>query len=85
MDRLNPLYTPKKLEGKKLVSIVIGGKKKEEYSTEAAMTALNSFGDSAGMKLVFQYQFNECLLADDILDKNEEIDKMIETLIKKIK
>lgn len=85
MDRLNPLYTSKKLEGKKLASIVIGGKKKEEYSTEAATTSLNSFGDSAGMKLVFQHQFNECLLADDILEKSEEVDKMIESLIKKIK
>lgn len=85
MDRLNPLYTPKKLEGKKMASIVIGGKKKEEYSTEAAITSLNSFADSAGMKVIYQYQFNECLLAEDILEKNEEINKMIEQLIKKIK
>jgi len=85
MDRLNPLYTPKKLENKKMVSIVIGGKKKEEYSTEAALTSLNSFADSAGMMLVFHYQFNECLLADDILEKQEEINKMCDDLIKKIK
>ncbi len=85
MDRLNPLYTPKKLENKKMVSIVIGGKKKEEYSTEAALTSLNSFADSAGMKVVFNYQFNECLLADDILEKQEDIDTMIDDLIKKIK
>lgn len=85
MDRLNPLYTPKKLEGKKMVSIVIGGKKKEEYSTEAAITSLNSFADSAGMKVVYQYQFNECLLAEDILEKYEEVNKMIQELIKKIK
>ena len=85
MDRLNPLYTPKKLEGKKIVSIVIGGKKKEEYSTESALTSLNSFADAAGMKLVYKYQFNECLLAEDILEKSEETNKMIEELIKKIK
>lgn len=85
MDRLNPLYTPKKLKDKKFVSIVIGGKKKEEYSTETALTSLNNFADSAEMKKVFQYQFNECLLADDILEKEVEINKMIETLTKKIK
>lgn len=85
MDRLNPLYTPKKLKDKKMVSIVIGGKKKDEYSTESAMTSLNSFADSAEMKVVFQYQFSECLLANDILEKQEEIDKMINSLIEKIK
>ena len=84
MDRLNPLYTPKKLKGKKMVSIVIGGKKKEEYSTDAALTALNSFADSAEMKVIYQYQFNECLLADDILEKMDEVDKMIQELVKKI-
>ncbi|MBO5095438.1 MAG: flavodoxin family protein [Bacilli bacterium] len=85
MDRLNPLYTPKKLKDKKMISIVIGGKKKEEYSTEAALTSLNSFADSAEMKVVFQYQFNECLLANDILEKQDEIDKMINELIEKMK
>lgn len=85
MDRLNPLYTPKKLEGKKMVSIVIGGKKKEEYSTEAALTSLNSFADSAGMKIIYGHQFNECLLAEDILEQNGQIDKMFQELIKKIK
>jgi len=85
MDRLNPLYTPKKLDGKKMVSIVIGGKKKEEYSTEAAITSLNSFADSSGMKVIYQYQFNECLLDEDILGKCEEVDKMVQELIKKIK
>ena len=73
MDRLNPLYVPKKLEGKKMISIVIGGKNKEEYSNEAAQTSLDSFADSAGMKIIYQYQFDNCLLADDILEKNEQI------------
>lgn len=85
MDRLNPLYTPKKLKDKKMVSIVIGGKKKEEYSTEAAMTTLNSFADSSGMKVIYQYQFNECLLANDILEKQDEINNMINELIKNLK
>jgi len=68
-----------------LVPIVIGGKKKEEYSTEAALTSLNNFADSAGMKVIFHYQFNECLLADDIKNKKDDINKMIDELIKKIK
>ena len=85
MDRLNPLYTPKKLKDKKMVSIVIGGKKKDEYSTDATLTSLNNFADSAEMKVVFQYQINKCLLANDILEKQEEIDKMINSLIEKIK
>ena len=85
MDRLNPLYTQKKLKDKKMISIVIGGKNKVEYSTEAALTSLNSFADSAEMKVVYQYQFNECLLANDILEKQEEINKMIDELIKKLK
>ncbi len=85
MDRLNPLYTPIKLKDKKMISIVIGGKKKEEYSTEAALTSLNDFADSAEMKVVYQYQFNECLLANDILKKQEEVNQMIDNLIKKLK
>ena len=31
MDRLNPLYASRKLEGKKLIALVVGSKKKEEY------------------------------------------------------
>ena len=85
MDRLNPLYTPRKLKNKKMVSIVIGAKKKEEYSTEAALTSLNSFASSADMKVVYSKEFNDCLLATDILEKQDEIDKTINELIKKIK
>lgn len=84
MDRLNPLYTSKKLNNKNCISLIIGGKKKEDYSTEAAMTSLNSFAESAGMKVIYQHQFNECLLADDILEHQEEIDKVIQDIIKKI-
>lgn len=83
IDRLNPLYTTNKLRDKNMVSIVIGAKKKEEYSTDSALTSLNSFADSARMKVIYQYQFNECLLANDILE-NMELDKMIQELIKKL-
>lgn len=85
IDRLNPLYTPKQLKNKKMVSIAIGGKKKNEYSTEAAITSLNNFATSAQMKIIFQYQFDDCLLANDILEKSEEINKIIDQLITKLK
>lgn len=85
IDRLNPLYTPKKLKDKKMVSIVVGAKKKEEYSTEAALTSLNSFADSALMKVVYSTEFNECLEANDILEQEEKINTTIEEMIKKIK
>jgi len=85
MDRLNPLYVPKKLEGKKMASITIGGKDKEEFSTEAALTSLNNFADSAGMRIIYQKQINNCLLADDILKQEDFINKIIDDLIEKIK
>ena len=31
MDRLNPLYVPKKLEGKKAIAIAIGSTAKEDF------------------------------------------------------
>ncbi len=85
MDRLNPLYTTKKLENKKMVSLVIGSKDKAEYSTEAALTSLNSFADSSNMRLIYSHQFNNCLEGTDILDKQEEIDNVVCELIKIIK
>ena len=85
MDRLNPLYTTKKLENKKMVSLVIGSKDKVEYSTEAALTSLNSFADSSNMRLIYSHQFNNCLEGTDILDKQEEIDNVVCELIKIIK
>ncbi len=85
MDRLNPLYTSKKLEGKKMVSIVIGSKDKAEYSTEAALTSLNSFADASNMKLIYSHQFNNCLEGTDILEQQEEIDNVVNELIKIIK
>ncbi len=85
MDRLNPLYASRKLEGKKLIALVVGSKKKEEYSTDGALTSLGSFADSSGMKMVYHKEFNECLEYNDILDQEEEISKTIEEIKKVIK
>ncbi len=85
MDRLNPLFTPKKLEGKKMVSFVIGSEDKEEYSTDATLSSLDSFATASNMDLIYSHQFNNCLEGTDILDKQEEIDTVINELIKLIK
>lgn len=83
MDRLNPLYANKKLKDKKMIALVVGGKKKEEYSLDGALTSLGSFADSSGMKLVYHKEFYECLQYDDILKQEELITTTIEE-IKKI-
>ena len=85
MDRLNPLYASRKLENKKMIALVIGAKKKEEFSTDGALTSLGSFADSSGMKMVYYKEFNECLDFEDILKQEEEIHKTIEDIKKKIK
>lgn len=85
MDRLNPLYASRKLEGKKMIALVIGAKKKEEYSTEGALTSLGSFADSSGMNMVYHRQFNNCLEFEDILKQEENINKMLEEIKKIIK
>lgn len=84
MDRLNPLYSTRELKGKKMIAVAIGSKGKELYSTESALTSLLSFGESAGMECVLDKQFNDCLEADDILEKEEEIDSFIKQLKKKV-
>lgn len=85
IDRLNPLYASRALEGKKLIALVIGSKKKEEYSTDGALTSLGSFADSSKMKMVYHKEFNECLEYNDILDQEEEIEKVVEEIKKIIK
>jgi len=85
MDRLNPLYASRKLEGKKTIALVVGAKKKEEYSTDGALTSLGSFADSSGMNMVYHRQFNECLAFEDILKQEENINKMLEEIKKIIK
>lgn len=85
MDRLNPLYVSRKLKDKKMIALVVGAKKKEEYSTDGALTSLGSFADSSGMKMVYHKQFNECLDFNDILNHEDEINKMLEEIKKIIK
>ena len=85
MDRLNPLYASRKLEGKKMIAIVIGSKKKSEYSTDGALTSLGSFADSSGMKIIYHTEFNDCLEYEDILNQEEKITKTIEEIKKVVK
>ena len=85
MDRLNPLYASRKLENKKMIALVVGARKKEEYSTDGALTSLGSFADSSDMKMVYNKQFNNCLEYDDILKQEEDLTKMIEEVKKIIK
>ncbi len=85
MDRLNPLYTKESLKDKKMISISIGSKGKEDYSTDGAISALGSFADSSKMKVILTYQFNHCLESDDILKREEEIEKLNNEIKKKLK
>lgn len=85
MDRLNPLYVPKKLENKKTIGIAIGSSSKEEFSTNGALSSIDSFCENAKMKLILKYQFNNCLDSDDILSKTEDINKMLNEIKKKLK
>ena len=82
MDRLNPLYTTKELKDKKLIVIAIASKKKELYSSEATISSLISFAESAQMKVVLKEEFNECLNANDILNQEEKINNLISNIKK---
>lgn len=77
MDRLNPMYRNKELKGKKMVAISIGCKGKEVYSTESAITSLISFAENAGMDVILTKEFNHCLNGEDILQKIDEVNKLI--------
>lgn len=84
MDRLNPLYSTKKLKDKKMVSLVIGAKAKSAYSTDGALTSLGSFAESAGMQVCYSYEFNDCLKFEDILKQEETINKVLDDIVKTI-
>lgn len=84
MDRLNPLYSNKKLKAKKMIALVIGAKPKSVYSTDGALTSLGSFADSAGMILSYKYEFNDCLKFEDILKQEENINTVLEDIVKVI-
>lgn len=83
IDRLNPLYSTKKLQDKKMIALVIGSKKRCEYSTDGAMTSLGSFVESSGMNLIYKREIDECLDFEDILNK-PELDTIIMEITKTI-
>lgn len=85
IDRLNPMYSRSELKDKKMIAVSIGSKDKSLYSTEAALTSLASFAESAQMNLILDKQFYNCLNGDDILLQEDEVNKFIEEIKKKIK
>ena len=85
IDRLNPMFSRKELKNKKMIAVSIGSKDKSLYSTEAALTSLASFAESAGMNLILDKQFHNCLKENDILSQEEEINKFIDDIKNKIK
>ena len=85
MDRLNPMYTRKELKGKKMIAVSIGCKDKSLYSVDASLTSLNSFAESAGMKVILEEKFYNCLKDSDILEQNEKINKFIDLVKEKVK
>lgn len=85
IDRLNPMYSRKELKDKKMIAVSIGSKDKSLYSTEAALTSLASFAEAAGMNLILDKQFHNCLKDDDILSQEDEINKFIYDIKNKIK
>lgn len=85
MDRLNPMYSRKELKGKKMIAVSIGSKDKSLYSTEASLTSLISFSESAGMEVILDKQFYNCLEDNDILNQEDEVNKFISQIKEKIK
>ena len=85
MDRLNPMYTRKELKGKKMIAVSIGCKDESLYSVDASLTSLNSFAESAGMNVILEQKFYNCLKESDILEQEEKINKFINSIKEKIK
>lgn len=85
MDRLNPMYTRKELNGKKMISVSIGCKDESLYSVDASLTSLNSFAEAAGMKVILEEKFYNCLKPKDILEQEEKINNFIISIKEKIK
>lgn len=85
IDRLNPLYSRKGLKGKKMIAVSIGSKDKSLYSTEASLTSLISFAEEAGMNVILDKQFYNCLGDSDILNQGEELEKFIKDVKDKVK
>jgi len=67
-DRLNPLATTEKLEGKKAVVFVVGQSKKvEAESIRLAADSVRYFCENAGIKVVDSVLATDCLDLEDIL------------------
>lgn len=81
IDRLNPLYSEKKLKDKKMIVLVIGSKKRSEYSTDGALTSLGSFIESAESNLIYKEFFDNCLNYPDILNYTDKINKTANEII----
>ncbi len=84
IDRLNPLYATKELKNKKVIVIAVGSKKRDEYSTDGAMTSLGLFLESAEAQLIYKCCFDCCLNYTDILNQREKIDSVLQDMIKVI-
>lgn len=84
IDRLNPMYSRNELMGKKVILVSIGCKENSLYSTEAALTSLNSFVESAKMEVILEKKFYNCLNADDILDQQYEINDLLNKIKDKL-
>lgn len=81
IDRLNPLYSTKKLKDKKMIVLVVGAKTRNEYSTDGALTSIGSFIESAEANLIYKNQFDKCLDFTDILEQVEKIEQVIKDIV----
>ena len=63
-----------------MISVSIGSKGKEKYSTTSALSSLLSFAESAGIEPVLNIEFNDCLNDSDILFQSAKIDDFIDDL-----
>lgn len=81
IDRLNPLYSTKKLKDKKMIVLAVGSKKRDEYSTDGAITSIGSFIESAEGKIIYKEAFDRCLDFTDILNQEEKINKVIRDIV----
>lgn len=80
MDRLNPLYSNKKLKDKKMIAISIGSSAKDTYSTNDVVRSITNFAESSQMNTILTYEFNDCLDFTDILRQEDKINKLIEKI-----
>lgn len=84
IDRLNPLYSNKGLRDKRIITIAIGSKKHDDYSTDGALTSLGSFIESAEAKVIYSCEFDCCLDFTDVLNQGDKIDRVLQDIIKAI-